>query len=189
MLWIWAGSLIVLVSAVYFDVKERRIPNRLIVLSLLIFPALVVLSNGFSFDILKAHLLAALIVFSVGLVFWLTGWMGAGDVKLLGVLGILFPLHQAGILLINVALAGLVLAGVIWPAVRYLRDAARRRRARSTSLELDDSVAMEVAAEQLETQTETRTEVQIETKRGLPYAVAIAAGGITTLMGLSPLPP
>ena len=185
MLWIWAGSLVVLVSAVYFDVKERRIPNRLIILSLLVFPALVVLSNGFSFDIIKAHLLTALIVFSVGLVFWLTGWMGAGDVKLLGVLGILFPVHQAGILLINVALAGLVLAGVIWPVVRYLHDAARRRRARLTSVDVDNSVALEIAAEQ----TEAQKEIQIETKRGLPYAVAIAAGGITTLMGLSPLPP
>lgn len=182
---VWTGLLIVLASAVYFDVRERRIPNRLIVLSLLVFPTLVVLSNGFSFDIIKAHLLTVLIVFSVGLVFWLTGWMGAGDVKLLGVLGILFPVHQAGILLINVALAGLVLAGVIWPVVRYLHDAVRRRRTRLTSEEVDNSVAMEIAAEQIEAQTE----IQIETKRGLPYAVAIAAGGITTLMGLSPLPP
>ena len=184
MLWIWAGALIVLVSAVYFDIKERRIPNRLIVLSLLFFPVLVVLSSGLSLDIIKTHLIAALIVFSVGLVFWLTGWMGAGDVKLLGVLGLLFPLHQAGILLINVALAGLVLAGVIWPAVRYLHNANLRRKARTSKRVNDsDSGPMEMAVEQ-ETQA-----VQAETKRGLPYAVAIAAGGITTLIGLSPLPP
>lgn len=177
MLYLWLGLALLLGLAVFFDIKERRVPNRLLLVFIIIVPLLLVWRYEFLPRQLLPHLVCALIVFSVGLVFWLLGWMGAGDVKLLGVLGLFFPYQQAADLLLNTAFAGLLLAVLVWPLVNVLMR----------SLRSEDSGAQQ-GLQNTEANAIARDDVAARKHKGLPYAIAIAAGGIATLLGVSPLP-
>ena len=102
------------VAVAYFDIRFRRIPNRLLVSMLVI---CLVLFSYASF-ISKAdsgfviYWPAAFAGFFAALAFcfpfWRFGLVGAGDVKLLAVLGFMFGLHG----LWQLALVGCVLAGL-----------------------------------------------------------------------------
>lgn len=176
MLVLWLLLLLLLASAVFFDVTERRIPNRLLVAFVFLVPLVLLALYDFVPGRLFPHAISALVVFSIGLLFWLLGWVGAGDVKLLGVLGLFFSYQQAGDLLLNTALAGLVLAVVVWPLVKILTGALSKRSGAESGLQQVEAKAM------------ARDDVAARKQKGLPYAIAIAAGGVVTLLGISPLP-
>jgi prepilin peptidase CpaA len=78
--------LAIIVVAAFFDIKERRIPNWIILFGLIAGLGL----GGFQGS---TQLLFSLIGFLVGLLFLMIpfafGWMGAGDVKLFAVVGAL----------------------------------------------------------------------------------------------------
>lgn len=76
----------IILLAALFDIKERRIPNWLI-LAAVIVAAVMSATQG------KAEILISVVGFVVGLaslvIPFALGWMGAGDVKLLGAIGAL----------------------------------------------------------------------------------------------------
>lgn len=77
---------VLVVLAAYFDVKERRIPNWLVLSGLFLGIIFAVSENG-------GQLFSSLFGFVLGILVLLLpfafGWMGAGDVKLLGTVGAL----------------------------------------------------------------------------------------------------
>ncbi|MFT6339709.1 MAG: prepilin peptidase CpaA [Alcanivorax sp.] len=160
-------TLSLLMPAVYYDITERRIPNSLIAIFILVIPAVLFLVQGAS--VLPSHFAAAGIVFLSVFVFWLLGWLGAGDVKLLALVALIAGLSLVPELLLNTALCGLVLAVLAIVAKGAFRQTGKRlfavvRGAPAGEMEQDGSQAK------------------------LPYAVAIAAGAVLTVSGVSPLP-
>lgn len=117
---------------------------------------------------LIAGLVAGVVVFILTGLCWRRGWLGGGDVKLLGAAAIAIPPAVVPPFAVAVALAGGVLS-LIYLAIGRLmpRRAAPRLLGRPTAL------LARIA--------------RIETwrlRRGgpLPYAVAIAAGGLFVLL-------
>ncbi|MQX52975.1 A24 family peptidase [Alcanivorax sediminis] len=155
--------------AVIFDLLERRIPNTLILSALFLGPAAVFWEAGL--EGMFYGLAAGLIAFSIAFLFWLVGWLGAGDVKLIGALGVLVGLPEIGIYLLNVALLGAVLG------LFYL---VLKGRARESWERLNYMLA--ARERQLE-----RTDSGQAAAVNLPYAIAIGTGAIFTMMGVSPM--
>src|ERR1700728_2080017 len=98
-----AASVCALVGAA-FDVKSRRIPNKLTGPALLFGLALHLTLNGWH-GLLNC-LAAGLICGAVFLVFYLAGGMGAGDVKLITAVGCIAGLSCVPYLLVLTSLAG-----------------------------------------------------------------------------------
>lgn len=77
---------IVLLIVAVCDVAQHRIPNRLLLLMVILF--FLNLSIQFSFEQLRLSLIGGCVLFIVGLLLYLLKAMSAGDVKLLGVVGL-----------------------------------------------------------------------------------------------------
>ncbi|EAQ52909.1 MULTISPECIES: A24 family peptidase [Vibrio] len=77
--------LLIIVSV--FDVKESRIPNKVLILFVLLYFILLI-NGGFSWDSLVISLMGAITLFFSGLFLYLLKAMSAGDVKFLGVIGL-----------------------------------------------------------------------------------------------------
>src|SRR5262249_16210320 len=115
--------------AAVFDLKERRIPNWLIVFAL-VGGVLLNLWQGMS------HLLDACLGFGLGIgalfIPFALGWLGAGDVKLVGAIGAVLGRAWLPRVLFYSVLAGGVLAafslvqtGINWQRIKALwRDVA-----------------------------------------------------------------
>ncbi|MBB2203315.1 A24 family peptidase [Gluconacetobacter tumulisoli] len=99
------GIAIVLAAASMHDVATRTVSNRL-VLMLAILSGVISVATG---HILEG-LLSGLMIFSLAVLCWWRGWMGGGDVKLLGAVGLALRTGQILPLLVAVALAGGILA-------------------------------------------------------------------------------
>lgn len=110
----------VLLSASISDLKERRIPNDLIVIGLALGFSLSALLPGGS---LLESVFGAFVGFLVYLPFFLFGWMGAGDVKLLSVVGAHtgWPYVLSVVPLIAL-IGGLVALAVIYYNRQFLTD-------------------------------------------------------------------
>ena len=155
------GIILVLVGAALTDICARRVPNRLSAAVAVIGLCSRALGGG-----LAVSLLAAVAVFAVLYVFWLRGWLGGGDVKLLAACVVAVPVSAVGDLLLAVSLSGGLLALIylaLRPAIRRAGPAAGQP---ATSL---------------------RRILRIEgwrIRRGgsLPYACAIAAGCAFTIV-------
>ena len=77
--------LLIIVSV--YDVEKHRIPNKILILFLFLY-LFSVLNNGLSIDTLVSSLIGGLVLFCSGLALYLLRAMSAGDVKLLGVMGL-----------------------------------------------------------------------------------------------------
>jgi prepilin peptidase CpaA len=84
-LWINLALMIVLVICVYTDVRERKIYNKVLFPSLLFAIIFHSFSDGLSG--LSFSIFGCLVGFSILLIPYFMGGMGAGDVKLLAVIG------------------------------------------------------------------------------------------------------
>ncbi|MED5388296.1 MAG: prepilin peptidase [Pseudomonadota bacterium] len=164
-------SLVLILSlvmpAVYYDITERRIPNRLLALFILVIPITLFLTQGAAG--VPLHLVAALVTLVATILFWFLGWLGAGDVKLLALVAMVAGLPLVPALLLNTALCGLVLALIAILLKGSLKQTGQRLYAAVRGASAD---AMAEAPQQAK----------------LPYAVAIAAGAVLTVTGVSPLP-
>lgn len=107
---------------------------------------------------LIAGLVAGLIVFIVAAFCWRRGWMGGGDVKLLGAVAIVVPAGHVTQFVIAVTLTGAALAVIYLIARRVVPVPAARRPARF--------IPRAIRAECW----------RINRGGPLPYALAIAAG-------------
>ena len=142
-------------AASLHDVATRTIPDILVV-------ALAV--AGLVGRVMDGHLVGALLaaagIFFVSALCWRRGWMGGGDVKLLGAAALGMPPHSVLTFAVAVALAGGLLA------ILYL--AARPFVALPVSLRPARTLARVVRAERW----------RINRGGPLPYACAIAAGAV-----------
>jgi prepilin peptidase CpaA len=117
---------------------------------------------------LIAGLLAGVTVFILTGLCWRRGWLGGGDVKLLGAAAIAIPPAVVPPFAVAVALAGGVLSLIYLAVGRVMpRYASPHRIGRRTAL----------------LSRVTRIEIWRLRRGGpLPYAVAIAAGGLFVLL-------
>jgi prepilin peptidase CpaA len=156
-----AGA-ILLIAAGLHDVAARTVPNTLVVLV----AAAGILARALDGD-LPMSLVAALLVFAVAALCWHRGWMGGGDVKLLAAAALLVPPRSAGTLIVDIALAGGILALaylLLYAALPNPVISPRRPRsfpARALRVE----------------------RWRISRKGPIPYASAIAAGALFCILG------
>ena len=146
-------SIVLVLAASLHDIAARTIPNKL---------ASAVAIAGIATSAEDGHLfgsmLAAAGVFLVSAFCWRRGWMGGGDVKLLGAAALGMPASSALTFVTAVAIAGGVLA------LFYL--AARRFAAAPASPRPDSLFARAMRVERW----------RISRGGPMPYACAIAAG-------------
>jgi prepilin peptidase CpaA len=152
------GALCLLVAAAH-DVIARTAPN---------WTAAVLAVSGLTLRLLHGQLLAGLavglVVFLAAAFCWRRGWMGGGDVKLLAAAAIFVPPAESFTFITVVAVTGGLLA-LIYLAARRVVRAPSPVRPRGLLLR-----ALRVE--------------QWRIRRGgpLPYACAIAAGGLFVLL-------
>lgn len=101
-----SALLILLSLAAVYDLRTRRIPNRLVLLGILVASLFAGFAGGKAILWGAMGLSAALAVFYP---IYAAGWLGAGDVKLMGLVGGFFGLQQLLPVMGFVALAGGVL--------------------------------------------------------------------------------
>jgi prepilin peptidase CpaA len=144
-----------ILAASLHDIVARTVPNRL---SLAL--AIAGIATGAQNGHLFGSLLAAGIVFVVSAFCWRRGWMGGGDVKLLGAAALGMPPSSVLVFVATVAIAGGLLA------LFYL--AARRLVPAPAPLRPAGLFARALRVERW----------RISRGGPLPYACAIAAGAL-----------
>jgi prepilin peptidase CpaA len=153
-----AVALLAAAAAVH-DVIARTIPNGwCAAIALLGLPLRFLDHSYFS------SLSAAATVFGLSVVCWRAGWLGGGDVKLLGACALAIPPHLVPSLVVDTSIAGTLLALV------YL--AARNRIARPRSPRPTSLLGRAARAERW----------RLARGGPLPYAVAIASATIVILV-------
>ncbi len=153
-----AGAGFLLFAALH-DIVARTVPNEMSILL-----AVTGLGARFMDGTVVIGLAAAAAVFVVAAFLWRRGWMGGGDVKLLGASALLVPPSLVLTFIVATSIAGSLCAALYLAAGRMARAARKPALAqipRQTSL-----LARAVRAELR------------RMRRGgpLPYACAIAAG-------------
>lgn len=106
---VWFIYAAIMIAAVVIDVTSYRIPNTLVVALVALFLAVAAL-NGSNVEWLEwlGHIAAGILVFGAGIFLYAIRQMGAGDVKLLGVVALWSGVFALPPLLFSVALCGLV---------------------------------------------------------------------------------
>ena len=154
------ASVAVLLAASLHDIIARTVPNWMAV-------ALALLGLGLrvAHGNVLTGILAGVIVFVAAAIAWRRGYMGGGDVKLLGAAALVVP--PAGVInfVVAVSLTGAVLALFYLAARRLVPATHAANRPRSL-------LARALRAECW----------RIRRGGPLPYACAIAAGGLFTLL-------
>lgn len=153
------ASIAILLAAALHDIAARTVPNWMAVAL-----AVIGLSRQFLAGHLMGALVAGLIVFLVAAFCWRRGWMGGGDVKLLGAVATVVPPGHVMQFIVAVTLAGAALA-LIYLAARRIIPAPRPRRPARL-------VARAIRAECW----------RINRGGPLPYALAIAAGFLIIIL-------
>jgi prepilin peptidase CpaA len=157
------AGVILLAFAALLDVVARTIPNWVSALLALTGLGALWLSQA-----AMGRLLAASLLFGGAVLLWRCGWLGGGDAKLLGAVGLLLPPDRVADAVTTTAFAGALLA------LPYL--ACRGRIARPVPCRRCGLAARAWRAE------------RFRLRRGgpLPYGVAIAAGTAFALLGAGP---
>lgn len=131
-------------TAVRYDLRQRRIPNWLCLLTAvagLAYAALPVAAGAPWWSFLL-HGAVALIV---GMGLFALRWVGGGDAKFYAALACWFPFGRAPLLLIAVALSGLVVL-VAWFIVRRVQGKKFRGTANDESAKLPYGIAIALGA-------------------------------------------
>lgn len=108
-------------GAIWFDLRERRLPNALTVGALVV--ALALRASG-GLDAVGSGLAGAAIGFALALPFFLVGGLGGGDVKLLTAMGAFLGPHRIWFALLVMALVGGVMALIVMTKHRAFRQTA-----------------------------------------------------------------
>lgn len=162
-------SLVLIVSsAIYFDLRTRRIPNFLTFPAILLGLGLHAFYGGWPgfLSSLEGLLLGG----GVLLAFYIAGGMGAGDVKLMAGMGALLGVEKAATALVLTALAGGVLA--LWAVAASHAWKDTYYRMTNIILFRGGSGGAEAAAEREEAHP---------ARLSIPYGVAIGVGSIAAL--------
>jgi prepilin peptidase CpaA len=121
-MWLWSATVVVIaicVMACFFDLRERRIPNWLVLGA---FAAGLAFRAVVGMEAFAGGLMAAGLAFGFGLFFYLLGGLGAGDVKLMAGLAAFLGLEG---LLTGVAV--MAATGVLMALVATARRGVLRR--------------------------------------------------------------
>lgn len=157
--------LTLVVVAAWFDLKSRRIPNWLVLVGLVSSFIFQILFNSLgSFNGFKAWGLGLLVGFGLFLPLYLLHAMGAGDVKLMAMVGaFLGPMAALGVVLTTLIVGGvLALAVALWSgSLRQTLGNVRFVLTQTMLKALPGGVQLEAPS---------------ASAGNLPYAVAIAAG-------------
>lgn len=157
-----AAGIVILLAAALHDIAARTVPNGM-VLALAIAGLLSRIADG----TVLLSIIAGLSVFFAAAFCWRRGWMGGGDVKLLGAVATMVPPHAVFSLLAFIAFAGGGLA-LVYVAGRTL---AGKRKIDTSGRRPSGLPARVLRAESW----------RIRRGGPLPYACAIAAGVLITL--------
>lgn len=127
MTWTQAATAACALAAIWYDVRYRRAPNGLVVLTAALAAVLLLVSQplwpGLTWPMAVLAALAGLAVF---LLFYALGWMGAGDAKFFAVTGLLAGPFGLGIVWLVASLLGGVHAVAITVRGRPAQAARRR---------------------------------------------------------------
>ena len=152
------GIVCLLVASLH-DIIARTAPN---------WAAGVLLLSGLALRFLNGNLLpgaaVGLVVFVLAAICWQRGWMGGGDVKLLAAASVFVPPGEALPFILAVALSGGVLALIYLLARRFVAPPASERP--------HTLLGRALRAERW----------RIRRGGPLPYACAIAVGGLLVLL-------
>lgn len=166
-------------GAIWFDVRERRLPNALTVGALGV--ALALRTAG-GLDSLGAGLAGAAIGFGLALPFFLVGGLGGGDVKLLAAMGGFLGPERIWFGLLVMALVGGVMALVVIAKHGAFRQTAANLHTILTTLGARTFSGWKGK--------DSGAAVTLDTPGVLtvPYGVAIAIGALTAWLvyGASP---
>ena len=158
---IWLIFVAIMIAAAVIDLISYRIPNELVLVLLALFVIVAAINwSQITWSEVFSHLGAAVLLFGAGLFFYAIRQMGAGDVKLLGVVALWSGAYSLFELMFFVSLCGLVgmlvilLLRMIVPRLRPPGPSGKQKRPR------------------------------ILTKgQGIPYAIAIGPGAIIASFG------
>jgi len=150
-----------LIFAACLDILTRLIPNAIPVALAVLGLALRVMDGSWPWALLAGGL-----VFGLALLCWLRGWMGGGDVKLLGACALLVPPLSVFPMITAVAIAGGVLAFIYLAARRLVPRPSPLPAARRPH----DFIGRALRAERW----------RLSRGAALPYAVAIAIGSLAS---------
>jgi prepilin peptidase CpaA len=149
------AAALLLVTAAVYDARSFRIPNWIWMGVIALFP-FYVLSDAQEMEWLH-HVGVFAVVLLVGFALFAGNFAGAGDVKMLAAIALWVGPNFIGVLLVMTALSGGVLA-LGYALTTWLR------------LRLQPQAA-----------TASGGMMQVLTKTAIPYGVAIACGGLTSL--------
>ena len=152
--------LTILGVAVLCDLQDRRIPNQLVIVGLLLgLIGQTGLAAGGGLTIAASGALVGLLCL---LPFYMSGGLGAGDVKLMAMCGaFLGPLHASAAAVASLLVGGVI--GVVW--------AFRQLYAHRDDYITDDGPSASIPA----------VGHQVGPATAIPYAVAIFAGNLIAL--------
>ena len=154
------ASVAVLLAASLHDIIARTVPNWM-ALALAVLGLVLRAVSG----TLPYGMLAGFLVFVAAAIAWRRGWMGGGDVKLIGAAALVVPPHDVVNFIVAVTLTGGVLAVFYLLARRFVPAACPLPKPRTL-------LARALRAECW----------RIRRGGPLPYACAIAIGGLIILL-------
>lgn len=160
-----------LVGASAIDVGCRRIPNAVVVpLAVTGCIAQAMLGGG---PRVLAGVVAGTIVFALLWFPWKLGFLGGGDLKLAAAAALWLEPHRLPVFVLTAAIAGGVL-GVAVRAMSLTRAWRQVRRLRGCSTAIPDDATLGGGADVLP---------PARAKESIPYALAIATGGLVAVLG------
>ena len=156
-----------LLVATLYDIRFYRIPNWLTFSGWVLGPLLHFVLSGTGG--LATSLAGLGVAFALGMPLWLAGWMGAGDVKLITLVG-----GFLGYPVVFVALAAIALCGGLLSLAALFRRGLffRALHRLRTSLDFTLATRQVVYVPPEEAEREVR----------LPYAVAISVGTLVAIL-------
>lgn len=163
----WALLGLLLVTATVTDLRARRIPNALTLAG-----CVAGLAVGLAFAGTDGFLESGrglLFAFALTLPFWLFGWVGAGDVKLISAVGAFVGggLVVATLLAIGVAGGMLAVGALLWRGL-LAKTGERMAATFNLSLAARRWIHVEPGAQESDVR--------------LPYAIAISAGTLAAVL-------
>ncbi|MEZ9872194.1 MULTISPECIES: A24 family peptidase [Vibrio] len=159
---------VLLVVVSVFDVKENRIPNKVLILFVLLY-FIIAINSGLTWGLLGTSLVGAAVFFSSGLILYFLRAMSAGDVKFLGVIGLYVGWGN----LLDITYYIIISAGII--AVFYLLY----NRANSESLTVKgyfEEKLMLVSGMSTSTKTVSTVHSRYSNKVTMPFAPSVVIG-------------
>ncbi|HZZ03350.1 A24 family peptidase [Paraburkholderia sp.] len=155
-----------------YDIRHRRLPTRLVAIvgGLYFVDALFA---GDPLSLILSHGAVALTVFVIGFGLFALRWVGGGDVKLAAAIFVWTGSALAWPVLLLVSIAGLPVAVCSLLAARFTR-----RRDHALTHRASGSLSAQSAAPRSDI---NRIAHWFSAKRGVPYGVALALGGMAGL--------